>query len=272
MGYTFINYASQDSALAKRLVSDLSAVGVGTWIDADNLSAGTNFANSLVDAVKNADAMIIVVSKHSVRSQWVISELGWAAKFGVMMIPFVVDDADTHVIMGYMTAFQIIDARKNYNLALKALVAIMPESAKQGYKPTRQGAGAAKGYVFLSYANEDAGFVDKLKGYLNSRGYAYWDYRETNRDYQSLLNVELERAIKSSKATICMLSDHWKLSEWTMNEFEYSRQIGKPTLLLKTQQFEPIARIATHTYIDFTLRFDQGASLLDQALVSYGLL
>lgn len=272
MGYTFINYASQDSAFVKKLVSDLNAVGVGTWIDADNLSAGTNFANALVDAVRNADAMIIVVSQHSIRSQWVISELGWAARFDVLMVPFVVDDADAQVILSYMRSFQIIDARKNYDLALKALVAIMPDSAKQGYKPASQGADAAKGYVFLSYANEDAGFVDRLKAYLKTRGYSYWDYRETNRDYQSLLNVELERAIKSARATICMVSDHWKRSEWTMNEFEYSRQIGKPTLLLKTQVFEPIARIATHTYIDFTQSFDQGARLLDQALVSFGLL
>lgn len=271
MGYVFINYASRDRQFASRIVADLNRSGIETWFDAVDLGVG-NFLNVLGKAVDEADAMIVVVSKNSIPSEWVKLELNYALSKQLSVVSIAIDDSDADALSPFLKLRQIIDASNRYDLALTALFASLPESVKQGKKISPSTAHAAKGYVFLSYANSDAQFADRLKPFLKERNYAYWDYRDTDRDYQSLLAVELERAIKSARATLCILSPNWRSSEWTLNEYEYSVQIGKPTLLLKMEPFDPILRIAAKTYIDFTQGFDSGAMQLDRELGRYGLI
>ena len=45
--------------------------------------------------------------------------------------------------------------------------------------------------ICLSYAEEDADFLAKLRAFFGERGYAYWEYESSDRDYQK--RVDLER-------------------------------------------------------------------------------
>jgi hypothetical protein len=60
----------------------------------------------------------------------------------------------------------------------------------------------SKGYVFISYADEDAQFVEELKSFLSKHGYAYWDFRESERKYDVDYSLELEGVIKGAAGTL----------------------------------------------------------------------
>ena len=91
----------------------------------------------------------------------------------------------------------------------------------------------SKGYVFISYADEDADFVVELKLFLKKQGYGYWDYRESERDYQVDYTLELEDIIKNAAGTLSVVSPNWKRSKTAFQELHYSREVKTPVFLLK---------------------------------------
>ena len=129
----------------------------------------------------------------------------------------------------------------------------------------------SKGYVFLSYAEEDRDFVSLLKTFLKENNYAYWDYAESDRDYHSQLFLELEGVIKESVATLSVLSESWKRSQWSVKEYFFSEEAGTPVFLLKAKPLGPTLAIAGVPYIDFTLEIAQGMEKLRRELHRKGL-
>jgi hypothetical protein len=55
----------------------------------------------------------------------------------------------------------------------------------RGTSPVAASTRKSKGYMFISYADGDAEFVAELKLFLKKRGYAYWDFQESKRDYRT---------------------------------------------------------------------------------------
>jgi len=66
-----------------------------------------------------------------------------------------VDLADLHLSLAQ---FQSVDFRNDYQLGIKQLIDALPRAIRAD-KPVVSGPPKSKGYVFLSYAEEDAGFV-----------------------------------------------------------------------------------------------------------------
>jgi adenylate cyclase len=81
----FLSYAREDSAIAERLVAALLADGFTVWWDRDRYS-GQPFGNDIGMALKNAKCTIVLWSKHSVDSHWVMREATHAMGFD-MLIP-----------------------------------------------------------------------------------------------------------------------------------------------------------------------------------------
>jgi adenylate cyclase len=81
----FLSYAREDSAIAERLVAALLAEGFTVWWDRDRYS-GQPFGNDIDKALKNAKCAIVLWSKHSVDSHWVMREATHAMGFD-MLIP-----------------------------------------------------------------------------------------------------------------------------------------------------------------------------------------
>jgi hypothetical protein len=120
-----------------------------------------------------------------------------------------------------------------------------------------------KGYIFISYAEEDSSFVNTLKEFMSTQGYAYWDYRESKRDYQSLIADELENVIKNAEATISIQSNNWRNSEWSKKEYYFSKEIGIPVFLLRFEKMEPTLATAGIPYIDFSSNINIGFKKLE---------
>jgi TolB-like protein len=69
----FLSYARPDRARAEKLIAALEKHGYELWWDA-RLEGGSAFADSIADALKNADAVLVLWSQSSITSDWVRDE------------------------------------------------------------------------------------------------------------------------------------------------------------------------------------------------------
>jgi TIR domain len=93
----FISYSSKDSEWVARLARSLSERGLPVWRDSGNLRAGDQFPDALGVALDSCDAVVLVVSAHSIKSDWVNWELNRvrSRRPGTRIIPVRIDDTPT---------------------------------------------------------------------------------------------------------------------------------------------------------------------------------
>jgi hypothetical protein len=188
---------------------------------------------------------------------------------GTPVVPLILDDVGERELPEFLRVFQWVDFRAGYDEALGSLVAALQPF--RGEQPIGASTKKAKGYVFLSYAEEDASFVDDLKSFLAKRGYAYWDYRESDRDYHQDLYLELEGVIAEASAMLSFVSPDWKRSRTAVKEYHYSTEVGIPVFLLRVRDPGPTLVIAGLPYIDFTGDKGAGFRRLERELSRKGL-
>ncbi len=71
----FISYSSQDDDFAQRLHADLQSKGVRCWFAPEDLKIGSKIRPAIHDAIRLHDKLLLILSEHSVRSQWVEDEV-----------------------------------------------------------------------------------------------------------------------------------------------------------------------------------------------------
>jgi hypothetical protein len=197
-------------------------------------------------------------------------ELDGVLNVGGSVLPLVLDDVGANKLPRPLADIQWADFRTSYDEGfqslLRALTAIItPGEPKQGAQRK------SKGYVFLSYAEEDKRFVRSLSSFLRERQYGYWDYDESDRNYQSQMFSELEEIIREAAATLSILTPAWKRSRWTIREYLFSEEVGTPVFLLKVEEMGPTLSIAGIPFIDFTKSQDEGLKKLHRELRRKGL-
>lgn len=72
---SFISYSSKDQKFADRLYSDLQNKGVRCWLATENLKIGDRMRVGIDEAIRLHDKLLLVLSKHSVASDWVEQEV-----------------------------------------------------------------------------------------------------------------------------------------------------------------------------------------------------
>lgn len=71
----FISYSSQDGAFARQLYKDLQASGVRCWFDKKDMLIGEKILDSIHQAIRKHEKLLVILSKHSVSSGWVEDEV-----------------------------------------------------------------------------------------------------------------------------------------------------------------------------------------------------
>ena len=71
----FISYSHKDEAFAKRLHADLQDKGVRCWYAPEDLPIGERIRVGIDQAIRKHDKLLLILSEHSVNSQWVESEV-----------------------------------------------------------------------------------------------------------------------------------------------------------------------------------------------------
>jgi uncharacterized protein YjbI with pentapeptide repeats len=72
---TFISYASEDLVFAQNLRDALQREGVWCWFAPYSLRAGDYFKARLDNAIRQCDKLLVILSRHSLASEWVKYEV-----------------------------------------------------------------------------------------------------------------------------------------------------------------------------------------------------
>jgi hypothetical protein len=225
--YVFISYSREDREFVDRLQEDLRKAGVNTWQDTKEIAPGENWRMAIEESLLRASAMLYVSSSRSASSHWMTKELEAVFSRGNRVIPLILDDEGESGLPAFLREIQWVDFRPGYEGALdQLLTALHSFRAERPVAPATQ---KAKDYVFLSYAEEDASFVDELKGFLKKHEYGYWDYRESDRDYHHDLYLELEGVIREAIATLSFISPEWKRSRTAVQEYHFRWRLAFPS-------------------------------------------
>ena len=71
----FISYSGKDAEFVERLYTDLQSKNVRCWLDKEDLKIGDEFRGRIDEAIRYHDKVLLVLSEHSVESDWVKKEV-----------------------------------------------------------------------------------------------------------------------------------------------------------------------------------------------------
>ncbi|MCP4545838.1 MAG: TIR domain-containing protein [bacterium] len=94
----FISYSHKDEDFAKRLYSDLEENGVSCWYAPEDLKIGEKTRRAIHQAISERDKLLLILSEHSARSEWVADEVEKALELErkedrLILFPLRLDDA-----------------------------------------------------------------------------------------------------------------------------------------------------------------------------------
>jgi TIR domain len=94
----FISYSIKDQEFAERLHADLQAKGVRCWFAPEEMKAGRKLHEQIDEAIRLHDKLLLILSEHTMSSEWVKTEIAKARKrevqekrqmlFPVALVPY----------------------------------------------------------------------------------------------------------------------------------------------------------------------------------------
>jgi hypothetical protein len=89
----FLSYSRQDAAFVSRLVDGLEARGHDTWVDTDDIRGSEPWRASIVAGIRQAEAVVLVISPPSMASANVEREITVAREHHMRVVPAVLEPA-----------------------------------------------------------------------------------------------------------------------------------------------------------------------------------
>jgi len=84
----FISYSTKDKQIADAIVNILECKKIRCWISYRDATPGDEYAGSIVRAIKNCQACVLIFSNNSNQSRHVFNEINSCANYGKIIIPF----------------------------------------------------------------------------------------------------------------------------------------------------------------------------------------
>ena len=123
-GHIFISYSRRDDETMRRTAFFLRDQGFKVWVDNEKLIPGTAaWEESIEIAIKNAFAVVILLSPDSKNSEWVRREITYADQFEKRLFPVLVKGTGEESIPLRLITRQYVDLRKDEATGLNALAA-----------------------------------------------------------------------------------------------------------------------------------------------------
>lgn len=107
----FVSYSSQDTPWVREFVHTLKELGVDAWFAEEQIALGDSIYDKIEHALRESNAIILVLSKHSVRSRWTYFEIGAALSSDKKIIPIIVDDVEYAQLPSLVTRYQSLRAQ-----------------------------------------------------------------------------------------------------------------------------------------------------------------
>lgn len=93
----FLSYSKEDCKLARALASQLKKIGLEPWDPNEVLFPGDNWASEIGKALEKSEAMVVLVSPSSMKSDQVLREVDFALgspRYKGRLIPVVLAEAE----------------------------------------------------------------------------------------------------------------------------------------------------------------------------------
>lgn len=279
--HVFISYCTEDEEKAFDICAYLERAGIQCWIAPRDIAPGNSFTDAIHTAIEDAAAMVVLLSPEANESKFLEFEVNFAVSDKVPIIPVllrsVVPSGRIRFLLDVRPLQWIDNSEVPWAVVLEQLAAALGslrnvQPSPKPIAPKAAGEGA-KGHVFISYSSKDLDFVLKVKDILKKRGYWYWDYNESDRDYHGALYRELEKRIETAKAFLCVVTDSWRESEWPASEYIYAKEAGVPVFIILAKRLSrPVPILLNQqTRIDMAEDFERGAAILEHELDKKGL-
>jgi hypothetical protein len=146
MPSVFISYSNKDRAFVERLALDLKAKGLRVWYDQWELKVGDSLIGKIGTGIKAHDYLVVVLSRSSVRSEWVRKELSAALmrelqEKRVVVLPVLIEDCEIPPLISDKV---FADFRGDYRSGLNKLLGGFPGTvfASGVDMPTRRNLGS----------------------------------------------------------------------------------------------------------------------------------
>ena len=88
----FVSYSSQDKPTADAIVASLEANGIRCWIAPRDILPGSDWSESIMEAIEQAGTMVLVFSGHSNTSPQIRREIESAVSAGIPLIPLRIEE------------------------------------------------------------------------------------------------------------------------------------------------------------------------------------
>lgn len=138
----FISYTQQDKKYAELIAQSLRDAGHEVWYDGWKLRAGDNLVEKINESLEETDALIVIISRYSLRSKWVMHEFS-ALAFGELsgkknkIIPVLVDKS---TVPEYLARYVYVDLSDNLEFGINSIIYALsePQTAKPKIKIDRK--------------------------------------------------------------------------------------------------------------------------------------
>lgn len=123
----FISYTSADKDFVSNLASQLRIFGINVWYDDWEIKVGDSIIDKVFNGLRKSDALIIVLSKASVKSRWVKEELNTAAirkinKDDILILPILKENCEIPTVLSQL---KYADFRKDLESGLYELLDVI---------------------------------------------------------------------------------------------------------------------------------------------------
>jgi Flp pilus assembly protein TadD len=102
----FICHAHQDRTVANAVCATLEAHGIRCWIAPRDILPGSEWGASIIDAIQEAHALVLVFSSNSNASDQVKREVERAVHQGIAVVPFRIEDVLPNKTLEYFISTQ----------------------------------------------------------------------------------------------------------------------------------------------------------------------
>jgi hypothetical protein len=139
----FISYSHADAKFANKLAAHLVKHNTHVWIDSWELNVGDSILAHVQGAIQESSALLIILSKASVNSEWCKKELNAGLmreldEKRVLVLPVLLEDCEIPI---FLREKMYADFRSNFAVALKKLVDALLKVTNTGQGRIESGTG-----------------------------------------------------------------------------------------------------------------------------------
>ena len=123
----FVSYAHADQAFVDKLLRSFKVLPVSVWVDRLEIRVGDSIIDKVASGLRDADALVIILSTASVKSRWVAEEVN--ATFMRMMegrevrvCPALIERCELPI---FLTARKYANFTVNYKRGLRDLMMVL---------------------------------------------------------------------------------------------------------------------------------------------------